>query len=446
MAATTGEHELSSNQSPLKGAVLGLLVQGPSYGYELANRLERQLGPGWSIVRPSLYRMLRGLDREGLVSSSQASEDTSSARIMYEATDLAESALIAWMDSPLSFDEAQLQLQARMVVARPEDLPRLLVALNQHERALFSKRDQVQAGTPAQHSLRAAMMFLVREASMQRINGELLWLDLARQTIRTLLASRNLSAADGPVADSGASDQALRGWPPRDARTRPRLSGDRRGRLRGHVGPQALRQVNLAASNGRDRAARRGRDPLRRSSLASDVRARARPPTAPRRDRARQLGVAHPDRAPRDRAGCNRVRQRRHFDAPGSRVRAQGLGARGRLGLRRRAHRPPHARRALAHGFGDGLGTRAAPIVDGRARRAARTIGKQRALQPAAVPRRRPRPGGGNRLRELGGLGGHLAHDGRLQRRSALDGSGRRARALPGPSVPRASRAGDARS
>ncbi len=197
MAARTGEQELSSNQSPLKGAVLGLLVQGPSYGYELANRLERQLGPGWSIVRPSLYRMLRGLDREGLVSSSQASvsssqdsEDTSSARIMYEATDLAESALVAWMDSPLSFDEAQLQLQARMVVARPEDLPRLLVALNQHERALFSKRDQVQAGTPAQHSLRAAMMFLVREASMQRINGELLWLDLARQTIRTLLASR----------------------------------------------------------------------------------------------------------------------------------------------------------------------------------------------------------------------------------------------------------------
>ena len=189
MAATTGEHELS-NQSPLKGAVLGLLVQGPSYGYELANRLERQLGPGWSIVRPSLYRMLRGLDREGLVSSSQASEDTSSARIMYEATDLAESALVAWMDSPLSFDEAQLQLQARMVVARPEDLPRLLVALNQHERALFSKRDQVLQGRPTQHSLRSSMMFLVREASMQRINGELLWLDLARQTIRTLLAAR----------------------------------------------------------------------------------------------------------------------------------------------------------------------------------------------------------------------------------------------------------------
>lgn len=190
MAASTGDHEISTNQSPLKGAVLGLLVQGPSYGYELANRLERQLGPGWSIVRPSLYRMLRGLDREGLVASSHVPDETSSARIMYEATDLAEAALIAWMGSSLSFDEAQLQLQARMVIARREDLPRLLVALNLHERSLFAKRDQVQEGWPDQNSLRAAMMFLVREASMQQINGELLWLDLARQTIRTLIASQ----------------------------------------------------------------------------------------------------------------------------------------------------------------------------------------------------------------------------------------------------------------
>jgi PadR family transcriptional regulator PadR len=190
MAASRGENELSTNQSPLKGAVLGLLVRGPSYGYELANRLERQLGPGWSIVRPSLYRMLRGLDGEGLVSCTQVSDEAGPARIMYEATAQAERALVAWMDSPVSFDEAQLQLQARMIVARPEDLPRLLVAINEHERALFSKRDEVMAGRPAQSSLRASMMFLIREASMQRINGELLWLDLARQTIRTLLASR----------------------------------------------------------------------------------------------------------------------------------------------------------------------------------------------------------------------------------------------------------------
>src|SRR6185437_8102076 len=37
MAASVGDQAISTNQSPLKGAVLGLLVQGPSYGYELVD-------------------------------------------------------------------------------------------------------------------------------------------------------------------------------------------------------------------------------------------------------------------------------------------------------------------------------------------------------------------------------------------------------------------------
>ena len=188
MTGSSIDRATSTNQSPLKGALLALLVQGPSYGYELANRLERQLGPSWPILRPSLYRMLKKLQAEGLL-SSESSRETSSARIVYGATDMAEPALVAWMDSPLPLEQGQLQLQARMIVARQEDLPRLLVALDGHERALFVKRAEIEAGVPARQSLRAAMMYLVREASIQQINGELLWVDMSRQTIRALLGS-----------------------------------------------------------------------------------------------------------------------------------------------------------------------------------------------------------------------------------------------------------------
>ncbi len=177
----------AKNQSPLKGAALALLVQRPSYGYELANVLERQLGPSWSILRTSLYRMLKKLRSEGLISFD--SQEKNPARIMYSATILAEPALVTWMESPLRFDDARLQLQARMIVARLEDLPRLLVALNDHERALFARRAEIQAGLPPRTSLRAAMMFLVREAAIQQINGELLWVDMSRQTIRALIAA-----------------------------------------------------------------------------------------------------------------------------------------------------------------------------------------------------------------------------------------------------------------
>jgi DNA-binding PadR family transcriptional regulator len=132
--------------------------------------------------------MLRALQKEGLI-ASESPDETNSDRIVYSSTELAEPALVAWIESPLPLEQAQLQLQARMVVARLEDLPRLLVALNSHERVLFSKRAEIRAGVPARQSLRAAMMYLVREASIQQINAELLWIDLSRQTIRTLLGS-----------------------------------------------------------------------------------------------------------------------------------------------------------------------------------------------------------------------------------------------------------------
>jgi DNA-binding PadR family transcriptional regulator len=187
MTGAPTDHVASTNQSPLRGALLALLVQGSSYGYELANRLERQLGPSWPILRPSLYRMLRGLREEGLI-VSESSDERNPARIVYSATDLAESALAAWMESPLPLERGRLQLQARMVVARQRDLPALLVALNIYERDLFSKRTTIRADLPARQSLRSAMMFLVREASIQQINSELQWVDLSRQTIRDLIA------------------------------------------------------------------------------------------------------------------------------------------------------------------------------------------------------------------------------------------------------------------
>lgn len=181
-------HATNANQSPLRGALLGLLVQGSSHGYELANRLQRQLGPSWPIHRTSLYRILKGIHEDGLIVPESADE-SNPARIVYSATDLAAPAVVAWMDSPLPIEDGQLQLQARMVVARPEDLPRLLISLNGYERELFAKRAKIEADMPARQPLRSAMMFLVREAPIQRINGELLWVDLSRQTIRNLMVS-----------------------------------------------------------------------------------------------------------------------------------------------------------------------------------------------------------------------------------------------------------------
>jgi DNA-binding PadR family transcriptional regulator len=187
MATATDPLAATGEQSPLRGGLLALLVQGPSYGYELANRLERQLGPDWGIVRSSLYRTLKAMCAEGLLSAEKS--EAGEARIVYSATGRADGAVQSWMESPLSLEDGQLQLQVRMIVARLEDLPRLVVAVNNHERSLFVAHVALKDGIVNAGSLRGAMMRLVREASRHRIEAELSWLVEARNTILGLMAS-----------------------------------------------------------------------------------------------------------------------------------------------------------------------------------------------------------------------------------------------------------------
>jgi DNA-binding PadR family transcriptional regulator len=173
----------------LKGAMLGMLVERPSHGYELANRLERQLGPSWTINRMTVYRTLRALEAEGLLWAEPSDGQRLDHGTVFRATPLAEPAMTSWLEGSHPLQDARAQLQAKMVVARIEDLPRLLIGLDRYERALFAREAEIKAGLPPRQSLRAAMMYLVRDASIKEIRAELLWAGTSRQMILDLLAS-----------------------------------------------------------------------------------------------------------------------------------------------------------------------------------------------------------------------------------------------------------------
>lgn len=197
MTGSSSDTAVSKALPPLKGAALGVLLQRESYGYEIANMLERQLGEDWSVSRSTLYRMLKDMVEEGLIESGSPGE-TVSDRIMYRSTALAEALFVQWMESPLSAEHGPLQLQARMVVARRRDLPGLLAVLNDYERVLFARRQEIEETMPLppQRSfpsspplLRSTMMFLVRQAPLQRVAGELVWVDISRRTIHAAIGS-----------------------------------------------------------------------------------------------------------------------------------------------------------------------------------------------------------------------------------------------------------------
>src|SRR5215211_5464209 len=80
----------------MEPALLLLLREQPAHGYELVEALE-QLAPGERVHMGNLYRSLRALEREGLVSSQWDAEAPGAAKRVYELTDRGRTLLDEWV-------------------------------------------------------------------------------------------------------------------------------------------------------------------------------------------------------------------------------------------------------------------------------------------------------------------------------------------------------------
>lgn len=195
--------------SPLKGALLGLIMQHPGHGYDLANRLNRRLGPAWQIEAKGLYPMLQQLERAGLVLSEAIDcSGPTGRRVVYYPTERAQGALTEWMAASGPTEPVRAELQAKLAVARSEDAPRLLAALDCHERHCHAMLSASSEEFPRARSWAALTMGLTRTAALIRLRAELDWVVLARQAIAEFAAAR--TAGDGPGTRHLASAQARR--------------------------------------------------------------------------------------------------------------------------------------------------------------------------------------------------------------------------------------------
>src|SRR6202035_1954871 len=59
--AVEDEGWMRGSSTSLRGGLLALVLERPSHGYELANRLVDRLGETWLIVRKDIYRLLERL-------------------------------------------------------------------------------------------------------------------------------------------------------------------------------------------------------------------------------------------------------------------------------------------------------------------------------------------------------------------------------------------------
>lgn len=176
--------------SPWKGPLLALLLERPGHPYDLATRLIHRAGPAWRLDPDDAGRVLRRAEQLGLVTSTEVKSSRSDRHVYrYEPTELTAVAVDFWMNSPIPDEPFRAELWTRMVVARPEHAPALLLGLDHYERQLFellkahSSPFMVETWTGLELELN-------RKGVVKRIEAELSWVEDARALIREFTGSR----------------------------------------------------------------------------------------------------------------------------------------------------------------------------------------------------------------------------------------------------------------
>lgn len=86
---------------PVQHAVLALLVDGDSYGYELRTRFEEAVGPQWGEISIGhLYQVLDRLVREKQVTKRNVRQTDRPDRVVYRLTAPGRAELDRWLATP----------------------------------------------------------------------------------------------------------------------------------------------------------------------------------------------------------------------------------------------------------------------------------------------------------------------------------------------------------
>jgi DNA-binding PadR family transcriptional regulator len=175
--------------TPLRGALLGLLLERPGHGGALASRLSTRLGETWRVDNNDVYRLLEQLEKTGLATSRDEPKRGNRGRthLVYHPTEASSAALSLWIETLLPREPVRLGLQAKLSVAREQDAPRLLIALKAYERECLMLDRLLGPTELGARSWPALYLDCAREGVHAQLQSEIVWAARTRRRINEFL-------------------------------------------------------------------------------------------------------------------------------------------------------------------------------------------------------------------------------------------------------------------
>jgi DNA-binding PadR family transcriptional regulator len=216
------ERGAAALRSPVSWALLGLVIQRPSYGYELVQRFERTFGDALELSSPSqIYTALDALERRALIEKltpGKASEASRQPKPHYRATADGISSHGDWMIEQVGDERRRSRLfSLQLAVLDPQAALAILARFEQiclreasgtqtaiaddpaphagghpdghTQRAHIQRARDGKQAAEGEHAVKLASR-LLREEERVSVEARLAWIGYARREFAALASGR----------------------------------------------------------------------------------------------------------------------------------------------------------------------------------------------------------------------------------------------------------------
>ncbi|HEX4116502.1 MAG TPA: PadR family transcriptional regulator [Solirubrobacteraceae bacterium] len=188
-------HDATPMRSPVNWALLGLVIERPSYAYDLAQRFERRYGEVLPLSNIGhIYTALGVLGGRAMVEEIPGTRTGRQPKPHYCATPMGVLEYRDWLIGHVSEDRRRNQLFVLALGALTNEPERLREVMTGYERACLSQGMHTPiAGTSDVASADSALALLGRlseEENRLAVGAKLGWVEYARQELKKLDSRR----------------------------------------------------------------------------------------------------------------------------------------------------------------------------------------------------------------------------------------------------------------
>jgi DNA-binding PadR family transcriptional regulator len=175
------EHVSQPMHSPVNWALLGLVIERPSYAYELARRFERVYEGALSLSSVShIYMALPTLLERGLIEEVGSDRQARRSRRRYQATELGVAEHAHWVVGQVAEEQRRQHLLVAQLGVLARDPQRAHDLLNAYEQACLTEIADAAPASARAPGTAGLVKRLLGEQTRLGIAAKLRWAQYAR--------------------------------------------------------------------------------------------------------------------------------------------------------------------------------------------------------------------------------------------------------------------------